>query len=746
MKLTDTRQMMADAKFFEAYSRYNSTPADFLAGTAGYESWETSVKRVMDMHRTKYAAEMTPELEEMIAFAQKAYTEKRVLGAQRALQFGGDQILKHNAKMYNCTVSHCNRPEFFGEAMHMLLCGAGVGFSVQSHHVEQIPPLKARGKRAKTYVVDDSIEGWANSIDVLISSFMSEGAKHPEYSGCHISFDLSNIRPRGSFISGGFKAPGAAPLRKALDLVEALLVPVALAGRKLKPIEAYDITMYAADAVISGGVRRSATICLFDVTDEEMMNSKTGDWFNSNPQRGRSNNSAVILRDEITWEEFEPIMEKIKDFGEPGFIFTDNKEFAYNPCVEIGMLPTLDEDTDGIPAGTPGWQCCNLAEMNGGLITSLEDFRIAARAGAIVCTLQAGYTDFAFQTPATRAIVEREALIGVSITGWMNNPEVLFNEENMKECAELVQAVNKEVAAIIGINPAARTTCVKPSGNASVLLGTASGIHGEHSPNYLRHIQLGKDTEVGKLLAEVNPAMCEDSVWTDAYCVGFPIVAPATSIYKEDLYGIEQLEYVKKAQQVWVEHGTDVELGVHPKLRHNVSNTISVQDGTWGEVAEYVFENRFYFAGISFLGASGDKDYAQAPNAQVYTEEQLVEMYGAASFFASGLIVDGIDAFNGDLWDACAAVLWNREIPVDKTTVLQIDWVRRFKKFASNYFDGDQVKASYCLKDVQYFHKWTKIQNTLASIDWINDLGQKEYTEVDTMAAVACSGVKGCEI
>lgn len=754
MKFTDTRQMMADAKFFEAYSRYNSDPMDFILGTNGYESWTTSVSRVMDMHRAKYASVMTPELAADIDFAQEVYSEKGVLGAQRALQFGGDQILKHNAKMYNCTVSHANRMEFFGEAMHMLLCGAGVGFSVQSHHIDQMNPLRLRGLRAKTFRVPDSIEGWATAVDVLVSSFMTGDVKYPDYQGCHISFDLSAIRPRGSFISGGFKAPGAEPLRKALDLIESRLVPVALEGRKMKSIEAYDITMYAADAVISGGVRRSATICLFDVTDEDMMNSKTGDWFMENPQRGRSNNSAVILRDEIQWDEFKPIMEKIQQFGEPGFIFTDNKEFSYNPCVEIGMLPTVDEETTvtfkgeviTVPKGASGWQCCNLAEMNGSKITSLANFLRAAKAGSIICTLQAGYTDFLFQTAATKVIVERESLIGVSITGWMNNPDVLFNEANMKEAATLVRDTNRRVAAIIGINPAARTTCVKPSGNASVLLGTASGIHGEHSPYYLRHVQLGKDTEVGKLLAEVNPEMCEESVWTDAYCVAFPVVAPETSVYKEDLFGIKQLEYVKLAQQVWVEHGTDVELGVHDKLRHNVSNTISVEDGTWDEVAEYVFNNRHFFAGISFLGASGDKDYAQAPNSRVLTEKQLVDTYGEAAFFASGLIVDGADAFNNDLWDACAAVLWNRDIVVDKTTVLQIDWVRRFKQFANNYFAGDLTKSSYCLKDVQYFHKWTKIQNNIRPINWLTDLGKKEYTEVDTMAAVACSGVAGCEI
>lgn len=728
MQLVDTRSMMADAKFFEAYSRHNGER---------YETWEESVSRVMDMHRERYADEMTPELEEAIQFAQDAYNDKLILGAQRALQFGGEQLFKHNIRMYNCVSSYCDRERFFGEFMYMLLCGAGAGFSVQHHHINKLPDVIKRGQRAKTHTVDDSIEGWATAVDVLLSSFFETGGVHPEYSRCHISFDLSQIRPKGAMISGGFKAPGPEPLRKALDLIEAKLVSAAAEGnRKLKPIEAYDICMYAADAVIAGGVRRSATICLFSKDDEDMLNSKTGNWFVENPQRGRSNNSAMILRDEVTRGEFFPMMESIKQFGEPGFIFTESLEHTFNPCVEIGKKPVTVK-------GISGWQGCNLAEINGGACTTVETFFRACKAASIICTLQAGYTKFRFLSEESKEIFEREALIGVSVTGWMNNPDVLFDEGNMAKGANLVKVSNRYVAELIGINPAARTTCVKPSGNASVLLGTASGIHGEHSPQYLRHVQMTWDSEVVQAIQESNPHMVTQSVWTDASaCIAFPVVSPEGSIYKDDLLGIKQLEYVKKAQTVWIEEGNDSELTVDNTLRHNVSNTISVADDQWDEVAEYVFANRAAFAGISFLGTSGDKDYAQAPNTKVMTSLDLLLEYGDPAIFASGLIVDALNAFNGDLWAACSAVQWESDL---EGSILKVDWARRYKQFADNYFGGNLTNASYCLKDVNNLHKWNKIQRNLKEIDWTGTLTEKQFTDIDTMGAQACQGGQ-CEI
>ena len=733
-QFVDTRDFLSQTKFYEGYSRFKDDEGR-------YESWDEAVDRVIDMHDKNYMNNNN-ELSEYLEEARTAYKEQRVLGAQRALQFGGEQLMKHQMRMYNCTSSYVNRPEFFGEVFYILLCGAGAGFSVQKHHIKKLPKIQNRTKQAKGYIVEDSIEGWASALDVLMSSFFVGGGKYPEYEGRRVYFDLSQIRPKGAFISGGFKAPGPNGLRRSLDKIEHLLQGIVLDSKEpmdLKPINAYDITMHAADAVLSGGVRRSATICLFSPDDEEMMNAKTGNWFMDNPQRGRSNNSAVIVRDETTPEEFGKIMESVKQFGEPGFVFVESKEHTTNPCVEIGMYPQINKKS--------GWQGCNLTEINGGKCNTEEDFYKACRAASILGTLQAGYTDFKFLTDTSKLIFDREALLGVSITGWMNNPDILFNEKILEKGAQIVKEVNREVSRVIGINAAARTTCVKPSGNASVLLQTASGIHAEHSDMYIRNVQMNKESEITQAIMKTNPYMVEESVWsaggTDVV-VSFPIMPNKGSMYKDDLLGIKHLELVKKAQKHWVEAGTNEELCADKGVRHNVSNTIIVDD--WDEVEKYVFENRHSFAGISFLPMTGDKDYNQAPNTAVITAKEMVKKYGNAAVFASGMVVDALKCFN-NLWDACSTAKgFGEDISLESSeNAMKRDWIRRFGKFADNYLDSDTALAEHCLKDAYLLHKWNKIQSTLKTVDWKEDIKERKYTDVDTLAAAACAG-GACEI
>jgi len=729
----DTRKLLSQSKFYEGYSRWDEEHNR-------YETWDESVSRVMNMHREYYKDKMSPELSQLMDEAESLYKLQYALGAQRALQFGGDQLMKHQMRMYNCTSTYADRPRFFSELFYVLLCGAGAGFSVQHHHVDKLPGIAERKKQAKGWVVEDSVEGWADALGALLSSYFVGGGQFPEMEGRKIYFDLNQVRPKGAMISGGFKAPGPEPLRKSLDKIEHLLQSRVLKGEtRLRPIDVYDIAMHAADAVLSGGVRRSATICLFSADDEEMINAKTGNWFMDNPQRGRSNNSAVIVRNEITREGFKKIMSSIKEFGEPGFYFVDDKDFTTNPCVEIGMYPQID--------GQSGWQGCNLTEINGGKCTTKAEFFKACRAGAILGTLQAGYTNFKYLTETSKAIFEREALLGVSVTGWMNNPDVLLDAEVQREGAEIVKQVNKEVAALIGVNAAARTTCVKPSGNASVLLQTSSGIHAEHSPRYLRHIQLNKETEVGQLIAETNPYMVEESVWSSNntdYCVAFPIISPEGSLYREELYGTNLLERVKLVQQNWVEAGTNPELCADARVRHNVSNTVTVMPHQWSQVEDYVFANRHYFAGISFLAGSGDKDFAQAPMTEVLTEDQIVTKYGKAALFAAGLIVDTRKSGFRDLWEATMIAQLPEEYR-GEVSDLRKDWIRRFNKFADNYFMSDLKETEYCLKDVFLLHKWTKIQQNMKSIDFVAELREKKFTDVDTIGAVACQG-GACEI
>jgi len=354
--------------------------------------------------------------------------------------------------------------------------------------------------------------------------------------------------------------------------------------------------------------------------------------------------------------------------------------------VEIGM--------QGYTAsGESGWQFCNLVELNGSKSNTPEEFYEQCKAGAILGTIQAGYTDFDFMPPATKEIVEREALIGVGITGWMNNPDVLFDAKVQRKGAEIVKHWNKVTADLIGINQAARTTCVKPAGNSSVLLETASGIHGEHSPRYIRYVQMNKETEVGQLFAKTNPAMVETSVWSDLdYVIGFPIETKKGSIYKSDLLGVKQLEYVKQAQNNWIEYGTNKHLCVAPYLRHNVSNTITVDD--WDEVTKFIYENRDSLCGVSLLAASGDKAYPQAPFTEVLTHKQIVNKYGELALFTSALIEAGLSAFNHNLWLAIDTCLgYGEQLTDEHKDLYKRDFVRRFNKFAQHFEDTAKITS-----------------------------------------------------
>ena len=731
--MTDKQQLLSDFKFYSSYSKFKKEDERM-------ETWGEAIDRVMQMHYKKYQNKITPELQEYLDFATKQYKEKRILGSQRALQFGGDSILKHEMKQFNCLVSYCDRIEFFKEAMYLLLCGCGVGFSVQTLHVEKLPMIGKRIEGVKTFLIEDSIEGWADAIGVLLASYSLSDIKFQEYYGYRIDFDYSNIRPKGSYISGGFKAPGYEGLKNSLTKIQELLDKEINGNVQIpfKSIIAYDVVMHMADAVLSGGVRRSATICLFSATDNDMLNAKTGDWYIKNPQRGRSNNSVILIRNKTSKELFSKIMESVKSWGEPGFVWSSNEDIIYNPCVEIGMTPYyINENGNKIS----GWEGCNLTEINGSKCNTEQEFYDACKASAILGTLQAGYTNFRYVTDVTKKIFDREALLGCSITGFMNNPMILFNPEIQKKGAEIIKETNKIVSSLIGINQAARTTCVKPSGNASVILGTASGIHGEHSKKYFRNVQVNKEEELGKVIKILNPKMVENSLWSNNnsdWVISFPINSKEGSIYKKDLYGVKQLEYVKLTQQNWVEFGTNYELCVDKNTRHNVSNTIVVDN--WDEVENYIYENKEWFAGISLLGMTGDKDYAQAPFTEVIDTDEIIKKYGKSSLFASGLIVDGLHAFR-HLWLACNAVLFSSEIDENEADfLLKNDWIRRAKQFADRYFNSDIVKMTNCLKDISLYHKWLEINREYKDIDFNSMNIMPSYTDIDKLGAIACSG------
>ena len=701
----DQKSLLADIKFYESYSRW-------IDHEKRYENWNEAVERVMKMHKTFYAENLDLELLALFNEVETAYKNKYILGSQRSLQFGGKELLKHHMRNYNCTCSFADRPEFFGEAFYVLLCGAGVGFSVQKHHIAKLPNIAKPTKEIKTHVVEDSIEGWATALDVLLSSFFENG-KHPEYFGYTIVFDTSKVRKKGTLISGGFKAPGPKPLAVALEKISNLInARLETGATRLRPIDVYDITMHASNAVLSGGVRRSATICLFSIDDEEMANAKTGNWFEDNPQRGRSNNSAVVVRNKVNFEQFSKLIQSVKEFGEPGFVFVDSTETCFNPCVEIGMHPVFYVNNQKLT----GWQGCNLTEINGGAVRTKKEFLAACRAAAILGTLQAGYTSFPFLGSVSESIFKKEALLGVSITGWMDNPNFLFDSELLKEGAEVVKTTNLYVANLIGINPAARSTCVKPSGNASVLLQTSSGIHATHAKQTLRMAQMNRENEIVQYLIREFPEMVEDSVWSENgtdVVVSVPMVAPNKAITKDKIGAIEFLEKVKMVQASWVESGTTISRCVDKTVRHNVSNTVEVKANEWDDVAKFLFENRGYFSGISLLPETGDRDYAQAPFTKVLSWDELNQKWGHNDVATAKIEVAQLNNPTNDIWFG------------------------RFKN----------ADRQACLKDVFLTMKWNKIQTKLSQR--MPDVTQVKSTfeeiDIDTLGAAACSG-GACEI
>ena len=734
-------KLLSDIKFYNDYSKYNEE-------LKRKQSWTERAEEVMNMHRFnpkfKEAFQNT-EFSEMFDFAEKNFKNKNVLGSQRILQFAGEPILKHNSRLYNCLTSYCDRVEVFQEAMYWLLSGCGVGLSFVREHVSKLPKFQKRTKGTKTYTIPDNIEGWADAVGVLISSYLTENPTFPEYNGYEVRFDYSLIRLKGSFISGGFKAPGPDGLKLSLEKIENLFEKSLNNDiNYFKPIIAYDILMFASDAVLSGGVRRSATIALFSPDDDEMMNAKTGNWYSENPQRARSNNSALLVRHKTPKDLFDKMIKSAREFGEPGFVFAESIDVVYNPCVEIGMVPRTKD-------GRSGWQGCNLCEINGGKMINKEIFFDACRAAAIIGTIQATYTDFKYVSNVCKEIFDYEALLGVSITGFMNNPKTLLDKDILSQGAEIIKSVNKVVAHILGIRPAARTTCVKPSGNASVLLETTSGIHGEHSPTYFRVMQINKSEEIAKYIADKFPDLLEESVWsaTNAdYALFIPIKSKEGSIFKRDLLGVKQLEMVRLVQQSWVESGTNIDLCIEPYLRHNVSNTISVDK--WEEVAEYIWKNQSWIAGISLLAHTGDKIYNQAPFTETLSATEIIKKYGDAALLVSGLIVDSLQYFDNNLWRACDYLMdKEKSLSLDGTrtqVLLKKDWLKRAKRFSSRNFSSisDMV---YCMKDVHLFHKWLRVEKIVKNINIEDILAniEPEYVDMDTMGAVACSG-GACEI
>ena len=701
------------------------------------ETWKEAVERVKNMMHTMYADK---NISDDINWAYDMMYKKKVLGSQRGLQFGGEPIMKRHSKIYNCTSSYCDRLRFFQECFWLLLCGSGTGFSVQQHHVSKLPPLllkpKSKDKGVK-YIIEDSIEGWADALGVLLSSYFTKPAepKFKQYQDEYVIFDYSEIRPQGATLSSGVgKAPGFEPLQKGLEKIRVLLDQcVKNNQKKIRPVDAYDIVMHSSDAVLSGGVRRSASLALFSVDDEDMIKAKTGNWFIDNPQRARSNNSALLLKDNTTFEQFDNLMTSVKEFGEPGFIWSDSTEMTFNPCVEVGMWP-VDETT-----GESGWQGCNLSTINCSSIEDENDFYDRCKAAAIIGTLQAGFTKLDYLGETSCRIFERESLLGVSLTGIMEKHDLVLSEKVLRAGAKIAVDTNKEMAKKIGINQAARVTCLKPEGTSSSMLGTSSGIHPHHAKRYIRHVQANVLEAPYQHFKTYNPQACEKSRWsannTDEV-VKFPIEVPDGSKLKNQLPAIEMLTIVKDTQKNWVNSGKNKNLCTQDFLSHNVSNTVTVKPDEWESVTKYIYDNRKFFAGISLIPQSGDKDYPQAPFTTVYSSREIVKEYGDAALWCSGLIELALNFFDNNVWAACDYAIMNQAKDVDSAEKLL--FVTKMKNFAGKYFDGDIKRLTYCMKDVYNWKIYCDLLNTFNKVDYTQLLETEDNTV--GIEEVSCAG------
>jgi ribonucleoside-diphosphate reductase alpha chain len=698
------------------------------------ETWKEAVDRVKNMMHTQY-----PDIKEDIDWAYDMMYKKKILGSQRALQFGGEPILKRHAKIYNCTSSYCDRLRFFQECFWLLLCGSGTGFSVQKHHVAKLPTLEhdiPDNNEGTKYVIEDSIEGWADALGVLLSSYFSKPIEEFKiYKNTYVVFDYSNIRPKGSSLASGVgKAPGFEPLQNGLEKIRTLLDRcIANGQKKLRPVDAYDIVMHSSDAVLSGGVRRSASLALFSRDDEEMAKAKTGNWYIDNPQRARSNNSALLLKNETTFEEFQELMESVKEFGEPGFIWSDSTEMTFNPCVEVGMWP-VDEET-----GKSGWQGCNLSTINCSSIEDEDDFYERCKAAAIIGTLQAGFTKLDYLGEITCRIFEREALLGVSLTGTMEKHDLILSEKVLRAGAKIAVETNKDLSKKIKINQAARVTCLKPEGTSSSMLGTSSGIHPHHAKRYIRHVQANILEAPYQHFKKLNPQACEKSSWsannTDEV-IKFPIEVPDGAKLKNQLPAVEMLSIVKDTQKNWVQSGKNRSLCTQEYLSHNVSNTVTVKPDEWDDVTKYIYDNRKYFAGISLIPQSGDKDYTQAPFTTVYTSREIVKEYGDAALWCSGLIQLGLNAFNNNLWAACDYVSMNQAKENDSQDKLL--FITKMKNFAGKYFDSDLKRLTYCMKDVYNWKIYCDLYNGFKKVDYTQLLENEDNTV--GIEEISCAG------
>ena len=605
--------LMAEYVFLSKYSQRKENGI--------LENWNETVDRIYGMHEVKLKelGLFNDSTEKALNKAKEFEYNKVILSSQRGRQFASSNkysgILKHEAKMYNCSSTFIDRPKVFSEIMYLLLCGCGVGYSLHKEYIEKLPEVKEHTHTLPSvlFTIPDSIEGWADAIHYLMDGW---------FTGYQVNFNYSEIRPEGSLIDGKFVAPGAKPLHDAIVKINEIMQGAI--GRKLQSIEIHDICCHIASSVVSGGVRRSAMIAMFDRDDELMLKCKTGNWWEENPQRAFANNSILTLQDEnISYEEIKKTLSVVRQFGEPGFINVPSYDYVVNPCGEIVMKPTIDIRENGKLVHETGFAFCNLVEINNKAIKDKEMFYEACESASFIATVQSLYIDFKYLGRASELIAERDRAIGVSITGFYENNNL--NKYVLEIGARLVRSKNGMWANLFGISRSACCTTVKPSGNASCILGlTCSGIHPAHDHKYLRRIRIKtyspeyvalKDTPMVKYLRG------------DEAVITFPIESGGSVKTKDEVFAVEHLKDIAMVKHFWINKGSVVK-----HMSNNVSSTVEVKENEWDEVAAVYYMNRHLFTGVTFLPSFGDAVYDNAPfqrlsNKELRKEYEEIEKY-----------------------------------------------------------------------------------------------------------------------
>lgn len=608
-----SQEILSDLTVFMKYAKY-------VPSKNRRETWEELIDRNKEMHLKKF-----PQLSNEIELAYELVYDKKILPSMRSLQFAGKPIEINPTRIYNCAFLPIDDWRAFSETMFLLLGGTGVGYSVQNHHVDKLPEIrKPRKDRSRRWLIADNIEGWADAIKVLMKSYFQGGST--------VVFDFGDIRAKGSrLITSGGKAPGPQPLKECLVKIEGILSSKE-DGDKLRPIEVHDIVCHIADAVLAGGIRRAALISLFNADDDEMISCKSGNWWELNPQRGRANNSAVLLRHKITKEYFLDLWKRIENSnaGEPGIYLSNDKSWGTNPCCEIALRP---------------FQFCNLVEVNVSDVESQFDLNNRVVAATLLGTLQASYTDFHYLRPIWKRTTEKDALLGVSMTG-IGSGRV--SKLNLTAAAEFANDTNRIYAEKIGINLSARITTVKPAGTSSLVLGSSSGIHAWHDDFYIRRIRVNKNEAIYTYLSIYHPELLEDEYFRphDTAVISIPQKAPEGSILRHES-PIDLLERVKLFYSTWVSKGHH-----DGQNTHNISATVSIKPEEWETVGEWMWENRESYNGLSVLPYDNGT-YIQAPF-ETITEERYNELIGTLHGIDLSRVVETDDETNlqGEL--ACA--------------------------------------------------------------------------------------------